>query len=1504
MRKSTVKDNQKYENVETTIRALLLSRKGSCTLTQLSKDYYETEGEPIPSCDLGYRSLLHLLQSMPKSVMIECRNQIYYVKGIASEKTKHVSKLVAGQKDQKFPVGRKSFKPSHYYPVTVPQKVHIPAELLTMVITLVNDHPDGLNKDYILQAIHSHMPFTNISMSDMEEQLHKLSHKIYQTHNKIYPIESKQRNFNSKPPIVTASGEEDSEDILDYEDDDFNFVSSSQVTHLPDTKTATKTKPTSSFIKDTVSKCHDQNIENTISKHKSKEQPDQINSLNLHNYKCNDQSQAETQIEFNNNVEKENYFDGKNVDILINERVRFRLEKLIQNHPNGIWCAELPEKYLEEYKVSLNYTELGFNSVREFASQLPQIFHCIQPNDTGDFMLYSAKTELPLNKPKDKQKTINLAELHHIYERDDETEALPTTLSIDTCKKLIPDGIVTIGECVGQINVEDLVVNEKPYIEVVVVEVFTPSFFWIQLRKKQKIFKTFMDDLHEFYSRKSEEYVIPPVVLEKGLNCACIYNGIWHRGIIKTVKPDLQVTVMFYDYGTLKTYPPDAIFYLHRMFSSIPAQAIPCGLINTKPYKGSKWSRSATHHFAVRTSQSPLVATIASINKEDNSLMVTLTDTLEDEDVHINDWLVEQKLAQHGKMGDKVDMSDLLLYVEENLIYSPEQCYEEETQESESEQKTMESIAPLVSPQSTLNNKVFNFSSELSLSEESQKLSTIVEENLQNQVPNNLSSTSFSLININTNPLLQDKSTYNDTKDELTPEKFMELWNENLKLQMQITATFHMLFNKVMKNSQKSTNGESDKDNKLYETMNNMFMCTRKGMETLVNFGAVNDFNTKSSDTNNDFMKSDYSCGNPVFPTINQQQPLHNFTDNGYVNNQANLFENTAQKSASHLNSTYTNYFIPMDNNVDAANQHFVNKQSARNESYPSQFGKFNTGFNIDNSMSAERSDSNETPFKETNPFRLSLSGKLQISDSDEEVTCLNSNTVSAAQNDQRSIFEHNPMTFQEDKTPSISKSLSEEISFNFNQHLFTYGSSNMNNINDDISRLNTQSQPVNYTWGIDNITNNMSKFTIDNPFLTNDIDQTAKTEDYTPYFTMNSQKHVEKQNTGENIFNSCSSQLNDSFLNHKKQFIAKTNKAMQIDTNNTANFNPYSFTNSNNFTLLNGNYNCRNINDNYVSSSWLPINSSPSSKLIDNTNVDEGYLTRPSTSHNSYRSSPLVQANSEVEYSQESLNRNPGEPCNIPTRMWMKSIDEINTVQSELWRKHFPSQKNEYTEALYDGSNQNTVENVSAKETTHVKQTGTHVNVNDTKVINNLYLKENEFKNAGYMQRVDSVRNHLSLNNCLYDNIFFHPVVLPNCVIHTFYYKEEGWILIDEFIKTFTEFETVQYMMNFLHILHIPISIQEIDKNQYSINVLNMDGVFLEETNFVMYESKNLQLMPLKTMLKLLYKLKILSRQEIDCALQQQVQEQVVTGLHTFILSSVIHAYGRFKHYIDKINS
>nr|XP_033327722.1 tudor domain-containing protein 5-like isoform X6 [Megalopta genalis] len=642
--------SQEHESTQTTILALLLSQKGGCTLPQLCKDYYDMEGEEIPWKKLGYVSLMDFIHSMSKSIKIEYSQNTLFLKGIATNKSKHVDKLVTGQKDQKAPIGRKTYKPSHYYPRTLSPKIHIPSEILSMIIDIVNEHPDGINKDFILQKVQISMPYANITMSEMEEQLLVLSHKISVSNNKIFPVQSKSQNFSSKMPIMIASGEEDSDNLLDYAEDDLKFLPPAN--ESTSKKLPAKSKTTSNFIKESVNATQYKSKSNTINDGYNdvtlRAETNESNSYNTYNY--NDNVEIYTEDNNYDRVEKETYFGNKHTEDLINSRIKFRLEKLIQNNPDGIWCAELPEKYLEEYKVSLSYTELGFSSVREFASYLPEIFHCVQIDEVGDFMLYYSKKQVPLINPKKKQKTINLAELHQIYLLDEENEALPTTLTPNTCNQLIPEGIVTIGESVGHIHVADLVRIENPYIEVVVVEVFTPSFFWIQLRKKQKAFKKFMNDLNHFYVAKHEDYIIPPVVLEKGLNCACIYNGIWHRGIIKAVKPDLQVTVMFYDYGTLKTYQPIEVYYLHRIFSVLPAQAIPCGLFNTRPYKGIKWTRSATHHFAIKTSDIPLVARITSTNEMDNSMMVTLTDTLEDEDIHINDWLVEQKLAEHGKM--------------------------------------------------------------------------------------------------------------------------------------------------------------------------------------------------------------------------------------------------------------------------------------------------------------------------------------------------------------------------------------------------------------------------------------------------------------------------------------------------------------------------------------------------------------------------------------------------------------------------------------------------------------------------------------------------------------------------------------------------------------------------------------------------------------------------------------------------------------------------------------
>lgn len=431
---------QKRENIQTTILSLLLTQKGGFTLKQLNNDYFQLEGEHIPWKDLGYVSLLNFLRSMPNTVKIENNNDTIIVKGIASAKSMHVSKLVVGQKDVKQVPGRKSYKPSHYFPNTAPPRIHISADILSEIVSLVNNSPNGINKDNILHKVRSSMPFVNITMDDIENQLHKLSHMIFQRNNKIYPIKNKvedldrSKNNNNmsyfeptvvsndqqvcKPSIETIAGDENLDDMSNVDDEEniFEFPSN-ETFYFDNTKSITKTKPMSDFIEKSISKYQDQ-----IAEHVSIPKVQYDNNIN--------QTQGELDSDIKKDEEHQMY--NQDVKILINERMKFRLEKLIQNHFDGIWCSDLPNKYLEEYKVPLNYVELGFNSVREFASQLPEIFCCIQPYNTGDFILYYAKGELSSNKIKEKCKANNTTEFYQIYETNDE-EVLPVTVVKIVC---------------------------------------------------------------------------------------------------------------------------------------------------------------------------------------------------------------------------------------------------------------------------------------------------------------------------------------------------------------------------------------------------------------------------------------------------------------------------------------------------------------------------------------------------------------------------------------------------------------------------------------------------------------------------------------------------------------------------------------------------------------------------------------------------------------------------------------------------------------------------------------------------------------------------------------------------------------------------------------------------------------------------------------------------------------------------------------------------------------
>lgn len=61
-------------------------------------------------------------------------------------------------------------------------------------------------------------------------------------------------------------------------------------------------------------------------------------------------------------------------------------------------------------------------------------------------------------------------------------------------KTFAPDDVMNYNDSVDLILVTDLQ-RDRKYLEVYVVEVFNPSFFWIHLRENKRRFEIFMNEL-------------------------------------------------------------------------------------------------------------------------------------------------------------------------------------------------------------------------------------------------------------------------------------------------------------------------------------------------------------------------------------------------------------------------------------------------------------------------------------------------------------------------------------------------------------------------------------------------------------------------------------------------------------------------------------------------------------------------------------------------------------------------------------------------------------------------------------------------------------------------------------------------------------------------------------------------------------------------------------------------------------------------------------------------
>ncbi|XP_051158604.1 uncharacterized protein LOC127279982 isoform X2 [Leptopilina boulardi] len=736
---------ERREQVESIIRAILIAHKEDVTIQQLRSDYLEYEGEDIPYREFNYNSLIDFLESLTNVVKFITKFNQKYMKAVDTERTRHLSALVAGQKKKRKPIrkSKRTFRGGYVQGFCGLHSTRWNSG------SFQSSHSSRFNNSYSSPSRINNTSSTasrfdysysspsrvnNSSASRLENSSASLNV------DKQVPVMSENNcQTELKEPSVVQyfTGEDCTEknylsDYDDYDDnDDFSYISISSPS--PEFEQKTSGKPLIRFVEQSCEKFNKEKkntglssdaFENDVQcsmNHKEKYSPNKLNSSyqniqeNCHEQKysklnssnqniqenCHEQKYSPNKLNsskqnieenchkesmnhekyysddiYNNeascnginsngyDIQDENYIEFNESNIEINPRVKDRLRIIIRNHPNGIWCADLPKIYHQESGLNLEYEELGFTSVVAFASQLTDIFHCVRPKPKGDYKLYNVQKPLPdiNNQEINNRSQYSSAEQYRIYVGDD-PEAIPSRLDPSVTDRLFPDGVMLLNERVGQIFVSELCV-EKDYEEVILSEVFNPSFFWIQLRKRQPKFKKFMSQLHEFYQDEYYKYLIPVIILDKGLNVACVYAKKWHRGIIKAVLPDGSSLVHFYDYGTIKSYKPKSLYYLHRRFSNLPAQAIPCGLYNVRPFNSDKWHMGITWKFIENTS-CPLIAQIVVRNEEENSALITLTDTQKDDDFHLNDWLIDAKFAVHGQMN--IDFKNLSDYEESKL---------------------------------------------------------------------------------------------------------------------------------------------------------------------------------------------------------------------------------------------------------------------------------------------------------------------------------------------------------------------------------------------------------------------------------------------------------------------------------------------------------------------------------------------------------------------------------------------------------------------------------------------------------------------------------------------------------------------------------------------------------------------------------------------------------------------------------------------------------------------
>ncbi|XP_070165329.1 uncharacterized protein [Polyergus mexicanus] len=1491
------------DEIRKILLSLLLARPGATPVTVLDRDYYEVEGERIPWRKFGYADVAEFLKSMPEHFVVEWCNGGHYVRGIASEKTKHVSSLVSRQKStskSKY-IALRIHRPfiNRYIPQMQRQRVRIPAEQLSYLVTFVQNNPNGVYLRDALAMLQKQLPHVMLSLYDMREQLHELPHSLYLDCDMIYPVNDVSREAKNSPqrPIsepqnmprsstmeTTCVGGDEGSDFLEDLSDDDSFVP---------VKYLNSNHPKQSKTSERLAAVFARNANN------------EQNAMSNHNDDVNvDEYFAATN---NNDNSKTTTADYVDLSSLISNRTKSRLDQLVRKHPEGIWCADLPDKYLKEYNIHLNYIELGFTSVREYVSYLPDIFYMTRANSIDDFLLYSAdkrptvpdqevaRSESIEIRPSSREQHDEHNAVRTQHDNDDDNAPIPADVSPTITKTFAPDGVMNYNDSVDLILVTDLQCD-RTYLEIYVVELFNPTFFWIHLRENKKRFDRFMNELHTFYEYNKDKYTIPKIALKKGLNCACIYASKWHRAIIRSVKPDFRVTVMFYDYGTLKTYAPEDVYYLHKQFSFLPAQAIPCGLYNVKPCVGDRWKKSVTEKLYDKISEALLALTIVTVDPSNNSMMVVLSDTSEEEDIHINDWLIKEKLAQCGKMGDAVDMASIMKYIVNNLNQLPTYCFGEESLMSDSRciatfTEEMYEKVPLGSSKQT---HLCRDSLEQHSIRPPPGFAPLSEKpSLSSMSPRTVSDiyslgntsnvkTSYSNAEMITNPFLSDQQFVNDNiiPNDIAKQIFTQIWNENVQLIINLTQilydimecsplnrnifenhmTIQYHFNKFLKSFEKRLIPDNDQSTvSTSSTSLNLARETTPDKVSLaekmpINSNTESFVNRKLAGMNNLSLNLARETSSDKIG-LAEKTPINSNTENfvnqklaGMSNLSLNLARETTPDKVGLAEKT------PINPNAES----FVNRKLASMSNL-----SLSNPFNDDkppqthNMFSAYCSNGYTfaTNWHQSDGFNPHGQIPSPVTPTSARSMFNNCGPSSVMAN----VFF--PNVDQGNENSSATKPVSPMIPMNAGSNNNRNSSSFFSTVNSEWANIFKETNPFKFSIINDmpekqneRIANNYDTNSASYLSVKNLHDHSLKMEAVNIHAASNgftAAEHV-NVNSAENYTPRIVYEAGPVMYNTQKK---QTDADMKHSTCNS------NFKNDCNVALK------KHCSNKELSSQSANDIATLHSKH-DSSHIDEGYVTRPPINYTLQDSPSII--SSKPNYHQQNeriVSPQTWKQVEIPEH-WINSqfrngapLQNPNERPAFSKLVNFPSHKdwncNNNKEPITQNMN-------GMIDLSYIFQR------NDKEKPLDMY--KNFWNNPSYIEKQKSTEYKNANSVFVFGTSFvFQKIDSVKNATFVFHIEEEGWMLTQEFVEIFTNLKLCSRLMAILEAMNIKAAFKEIQRSDHPVQFLQLDHYPLNVPRDSDKRIVSIHLISLQTALSLLHKLKIVTREEIDNAFKKK---------------------------------